>query len=103
MNPTSVKGLKRSGNVGDQFALTAGLMKAKEIADVTVSIDADLQDDVAVIEQMIDKYHEGCEVVYGVRSERKTDTFFKRSTAQGFYKLMVKSVWPDIQSIHLRK
>ena len=65
--------------------------------DVTVSIDADLQDDVAVIEEMIDKFHNGCDIVYGVRKERKTDTFFKRTTAQGFYKVMemmgVKTVY----------
>jgi len=89
-HPKTVMGLKLAGNVGHQFALTAGLMKAKDIADVTVSIDADLQDDISVIEQMIDKYHEGCQIVYGVRSERKTDTFFKRTTAQSFYKIMAK-------------
>lgn len=88
--PSQIKGLKLSGNVGHQFALTAGLLKAKDYADVTVSIDADLQDDVSVIEEMIDKYHDDCEIVYGVRSERKTDTFFKRTTAQTFYKLMAK-------------
>lgn len=92
-----IKGLKLSGNVGHQFALTAGLLTAKDISDVTVSIDADLQDDVLVIEEMIDKYHEGCEIVYGVRSDRGTDTFFKRTSAQMFYKLMagmgVKTVY----------
>ena len=68
-----------------------------DMCDVTVSIDADLQDDVAVIEEMIDKFHEGNDIVYGVRKERKTDTFFKRTTAQGFYKMMalmgVKTVY----------
>lgn len=92
-----IKGLKLSGNVGHQFALTAGLLSAKDMSDVTVSIDADLQDDTAVIEEMLDKYHEGCEIVYGVRSDRSSDTFFKRTTAQGFYKLMsvmgVKTVY----------
>lgn len=92
-----VHGLKLAGNVGHQFALTAGLLKAREEADVSVSIDADLQDDISVIEEMIDKYHDGCEIVYGVRSQRKTDTFFKRFTAQSFYKLMalmgVKTVY----------
>ena len=67
------------------------------MSDVTISIDADLQDDVAVIEEMIDKFHAGNDIVYGVRKERKTDTFFKRTTAQGFYKLMelmgVKTVY----------
>ncbi len=96
-NPVQVRGVKLAGNVGHQFALTAGLITAKDMSDVTVSIDADLQDDVAVIEEMIDKFHEGCDIVYGVRKERKTDTFFKRTTAQGFYKVMglmgVKTVY----------
>ncbi len=95
--PLQVKGVKLAGNVGHQFALTAGLLTAKDMCDVTVSIDADLQDDVGVIETMIDKFHEGKDIVYGVRSERKTDTFFKRFTAQGFYKIMammgVKTVY----------
>lgn len=86
--PTRVCGVKLAGNVGHQFALTAGLITAKDISDVTVSIDADLQDDVAAIEEMIDKFHEGYDIVYGVRKERKTDTFFKRTTAQAFYRLM---------------
>lgn len=95
--PARVCGVKLAGNVGHQFALTAGLLTAKDVSDVTISIDADLQDDVAVIEEMIDKFHEGCDIVYGVRKERKTDTFFKRTTAQAFYKLMalmgVKTVY----------
>lgn len=95
--PKQIFGVNLAGNVGHQFALTAGLLTAKDMCDVTVSIDADLQDDVNAIEQMIDKYHEGCDIVYGVRSQRKTDTFFKRTTAQGFYKLMaamgVKTVY----------
>ena len=89
--------MKLAGNVGHQFALTAGLITAKDMSDVTVSIDADLQDDVNVIEEMIDKFHAGNDIVYGVRRERKTDTFFKRTTAQAFYKLMelmgVKTVY----------
>lgn len=92
-----VKGLKLSGNVGHQFALTAGLLTAKDRSDVVVSIDADLQDDIQVIEAMLDKFHAGCEIVYGVRSDRKSDSFFKRTTAQMFYKLMagmgVKTVY----------
>lgn len=96
-HPVQVYGVKLAGNVGHQSALTAGLLTAMELSDVTVSIDADLQDDVAVIEEMIDKFHEGKDIVYGVRKERKTDTFFKRVTAQGFYKLMalmgVKTVY----------
>lgn len=95
--PDRVWGVKLAGNVGHQFALTAGLMTAKDMCDVTVSIDADLQDDVNVIEEMIDKFHGGCDIVYGVRRERKTDTFFKRTSAQMFYKLMslmgVKTVY----------
>ena len=84
-----VYGLKLSANVGHQNALLAGLMTAKNDCDVTVSIDADLQDDVDAIEKMVDKYlFEECDVVYGVRSKRDTDTVFKRTTAQGFYKLM---------------
>lgn len=82
-------GLKLSRNKGHQNALLAGLMTAKEYADVTISMDADLQDDVGVIEKFMDKYYEGCDVVYGVRSSRKTDTFFKKFTAQSFYKLMM--------------
>ena len=96
-HPVQVCGVKLAGNVGHQFALTAGLITAMDLSDVTVSIDADLQDDVAVIEEMIDKFHNGCDIVYGVRKERKTDTFFKRTTAQGFYKVMemmgVKTVY----------
>ena len=86
--PVQVKGVKLAGNVGHQFALTAGLLTAKDMSDVTVSIDADLQDDVAVIEEMIDKFHQGNDIVYGVRNDRHTDSFFKRVTAQGFYKTM---------------
>lgn len=92
-----VYGLKLAGNVGHQFALTAGLLQAKELADMIVSIDADLQDDVNVIEEMVDKFHDGRDIVYGVRADRKTDSFFKRTTAQGFYRVMalmgVKTVY----------
>ena len=95
--PTQVFGVKLAGNVGHQFALTAGLNVAKDMCDMSVSIDADLQDDVAVIEEMVDKFHEGKDIVYGVRKKRATDTFFKRTTAEGFYKLMngmgVKTVY----------
>ncbi len=96
-HPVQIYGVKLAGNVGHQSALTAGLITAMELSDVTVSIDADLQDDVTVIEEMIDKFHAGNDIVYGVRKERKTDTFFKRTTAQGFYKVMemmgVKTVY----------
>lgn len=87
-NNPYVAGLKLSRNVGHQNALLAGLDTANANADVSVSIDADLQDDITVIETMVDKYLEGAQVVLGVRSERKTDTFFKRFTAQTFYKIM---------------
>ena len=81
-------GIKLSRNRGHQNALLAGLMSSVSRADMMISMDADLQDDVAAIEAMVDKYHEGNDIVYGVRSSRQTDTAFKRSTAQGFYKLM---------------
>ncbi len=81
-------GVKLSRNKGHQNALLAGLMTAKERADMAISLDADLQDDVNVIDQMVEKYYEGNDVVYGVRSARRTDTFFKKFTAQGFYKMM---------------
>ena len=92
-----VRGLKLAGNVGHQNALMAGLDTAREDADVTVSIDADLQDDIHAIPEMVKKYDGGCDIVYGVRRKRTTDTFFKRTTAQMFYKFMsgmgVKSVY----------
>lgn len=85
----SVMGLKLAHNVGHQQALWAGLEWAAESEfDATVSIDADLQDDIRSIEEMVDRFAEGFDVVYGVRKERKTDTFFKKHTAQLFYKLM---------------
>ena len=83
-----VRGLKLAGNVGHQFALTAGLIFAKDICDISISIDADLQDDIDVFEEMVDKYHEGNDIVYGVRNKRKTDSVFKRVTAQTFYRVM---------------
>ncbi len=85
---SQIRGLKLAGNVGHQNALTAGLLTAMDMCDVTVSIDADLQDDVNVIEEMLDKFHEGKDIVYGVRSGRSTDSFLKRTTAQGFYRFM---------------
>ncbi len=92
-----VRGLKLAGNVGHQNALMAGLETAREDADVTVSIDADLQDDIHAIPEMVKKYNDGCDIVYGVRRKRTTDTWFKRTTAQLFYKFMtgmgVKSVY----------
>ncbi len=81
-------GVKLSRNKGHQNALLAGLMTAKEKTDMAISLDADLQDDVDVIDKMVEKYYEGNDVVYGVRSARDTDTFFKKFTAEGFYKMM---------------
>lgn len=83
-----IKGLKLAGNVGHQNALLAGLLTFKNEADALISIDADLQDDVKVIEEMIVKFASGIDVVYGVRRQRVTDTFFKRNTAILFYKIM---------------
>ncbi len=81
-------GVNLSRNRGHQNALLAGLMTAKEYADMTISLDADLQDDIDVIDKFVMEYYSGSDVVYGVRSSRKTDTFFKRTTALGFYKFM---------------
>jgi len=92
-----VRGLKLAGNVGHQNALMAGLETACVDTDVTVSIDADLQDDINAIPEMMKKYDGGCDIVYGVRRRRSTDTFFKRTTAQMFYRFMrgmgVKTVY----------
>ena len=81
-------GISQSRNRGHQNAVLAGLMEAKDRCDIAISIDCDGQDDMAAMEQMVDEYAKGCDVVYGVRSERTTDTFFKRFTAQSFYKLL---------------
>ena len=81
-------GVKLSRNRGHQNALLGGLMTAKEYADMTISLDADLQDDIDVIDQMVETYYDGCEIVYGVRSARTTDTFFKRFTAESFYHMI---------------
>lgn len=83
-----VAGINLSRNKGHQNALMAGLMVAKEYADMVISLDADLQDDINAIDKFVEKYYEGCDIVYGVRSARKTDTFFKKTTAEAFYKLM---------------
>lgn len=87
-NDDLFSGLKLSRNKGHQNALLAGLMTAKDLADISISMDADLQDDINVVDQFVDKYHDGCDIVYGVRSSRKTDTVFKRGTAGMFYKFM---------------
>ncbi len=81
-------GIAQSRNRGHQAAVLAGLMEAKDRCDITISIDCDGQDDINAMDKMVDEYLNGCEVVYGVRSKRDTDTFFKRFTAEGFYKLL---------------
>ncbi len=81
-------GVKLSRNRGHQNALLAGLMVAKKYADITISMDADLQDDINVVDKMLEEYENGAEIVYGVRNSRKKDTFFKKFTAEGFYKFM---------------
>ena len=81
-------GMSQSRNRGHQNAVLAGLMEVKDACDITVTIDADGQDDINAIDAMVDAYLDGCEVVYGVRSSRETDTFFKRFTAQSFYHLL---------------
>ena len=90
-------GLNLSKNRGHQNALLAGLMTVKDLCDAAISMDADLQDDINAIDEMVQKFKEGNDIVYGVRSSRETDTFFKRTTAQGFYKVMdhlgVKTVY----------
>ena len=81
-------GICQSRNRGHQNAVLAGLMEAKDRCDITISIDCDGQDDINAMDKMVDAYLDGCEVVYGVRSSRETDTFFKRFTAQSFYKFL---------------
>ncbi|WP_062351319.1 glycosyltransferase family 2 protein [Bacillus kwashiorkori] len=83
-----VTGMKLAKNVGHQKALLAGLHKAAEVCDCAISIDADLQDDITVIRQFVEKYHDGYDIVYGVRDSRDTDSFFKKNTALFFYRLM---------------
>ena len=86
--PEIFSGINLSRNRGHQNALLAGLSTAVTRADMVISMDADLQDDINAVDAMIDEYHNGYDVVYGVRSKRETDTFFKRFTAEGFYKIM---------------
>ncbi len=81
-------GIKLSRNRGHQNALLAGLMAAKDRCDAAISVDADLQDDIDAIDKMVEKYNEGCEIVYGVRNKRSSDRFMKRFTAEGYYKVM---------------
>ena len=84
------QGIKLSRNRGHQNALLCGLMTLKDKCDAVISIDADLQDDIEVFDEMVEKYEDGCDVVYGVRSKRETDTFFKRFTAEAYYKVLDK-------------
>ena len=98
-DPDVFSGVNLSRNRGHQNALLAGLLTAVNYADMIISMDADLQDDVNAVDEMVDRYHEGYEVVYGVRSKRDTDTFFKRFTAEGFYKVM-KALGVDIVFNH---
>lgn len=87
-NDRHFKGIQQSRNRGHQNAVLAGLMEAKDHCDITISIDCDGQDDLNAMDAMVDAYLDGCEIVYGVRSKRDTDTFFKRFTAQSYYKLL---------------
>ena len=93
------QGIAQSRNRGHQRAVWAGLMEAKDRCDITISIDCDGQDDINAMDAMVDAYLDGCEIVYGVRSKRDTDTFFKRFTAEGFYKVM-KALGVDIVFNH---
>lgn len=93
---TRVTAIKLAANAGHQNALMAGLEAALPHAHIMVTIDADLQDDCTVIEQMVDRYEGGCDVVYGVRRDRKSDSWFKRTTAQAFYRLMHKLDVPTV-------
>ncbi len=92
-------GIQQSRNRGHQNAVLAGLMEAKDRCDITISIDCDGQDDLNAMNEMVDAYHDGCEIVYGVRSKRDTDTFFKRFTAQSFYKVL-KGMGVDVVYDH---
>ena len=92
-------GVRLSRNRGHQNALLAGLTASKDLADMTISMDADLQDDINAVDAMVDKYLQGCDVVYGVRSRREKDTFFKRFTAESFYKL-TRSLGGDVVFNH---
>ena len=85
---SKIGGVKLAHNRGHQFAVLAGLMTVKDLCDMAITMDADLQDDIDVVDKFVEKYKEGCEVVYGVRNSRATDTFFKKTTAEGFYKIM---------------
>ncbi|WP_303835610.1 glycosyltransferase family 2 protein [Ruminococcus flavefaciens] len=93
--PQFFSGIDLAHNSGHQNAVLAGLMTVKDICDMCITMDADLQDDINTIDEMVKKYYEGNQVVYGVRSARDTDTFFKKTTAEGFYKFM-KAMGTDV-------
>lgn len=93
------RGIKLSRNKGHQNAVVAGLMTVKDECDMAISLDADLQDDINAIDEMVEKFNQGCDIVYGVRSARKTDTFFKKTTAQAYYRVL-KSMGVDITYNH---
>lgn len=93
------QGIKLSRNEGHQNALLAGLMTVKDKCDMVISLDADLQDDINAIDEMVEKYYQGCDIVYGVRSARDTDTAFKRKTAEGYYKV-IKLLGGDVVYNH---
>lgn len=93
------QGIKLSKNQGHQNALLAGLMTVKDNCDAVISLDADLQDDIDAIDEMLEKYYDGCEIVYGVRNSRQTDTFFKKATAESYYKAM-KTLGADVVFNH---
>lgn len=88
VSPNLFSGIDLAHNSGHQNAVLAGLMTVKDICDISITMDADLQDDINAVDEMVKKYYEGNQVVYGVRSARKTDTFFKKFTAESFYKFM---------------
>ncbi len=94
-----VEGVKLAHNRGHQNALLCGLMTAMPLCDCAISMDADLQDDIDALDQFVTKFREGCDVVYGVRNKRETDTWFKRTTAEGFYKVM-KTLGVDVVFNH---
>ena len=98
-HPEFFSGIDLAHNSGHQNAVLAGLMTVKDICDISISMDADLQDDINAIDEMLEKYYEGNQVVYGVRSARKTDTFFKKFTAESFYKFM-KAMGADVVYNH---
>ncbi len=92
-----VMGVRSSRNRGHQNTLLEGLMAVKDDCDMVISMDADLQDDIEVLDSFVEKYYSGCEIVYGVRSMRSTDTWFKRTTAEGFYKIMA---WMGVNIVY---